>query len=634
MLQALRNKIHGWPAVIVLGIAVFAMSFFGIEGYFISQGDTWVAKVGKRQISQQDYQNRMNQLRQQMSAQLGDKFDPSVFDKPSTKLQVINGLVDQQLLLQANQDLGLHVTDQSVRETIASIPAFQVNGKFDATAYRMVLAEQGKTPMAFQAEVSAGLEAQILPDAIGASVLVTRADIDRFLDLQLQRRDIRVALLPRPALTDSKVSDAQVQSYYDAHKADFMRPEQVSVKYIEVKGAELPPAAPPSEQELKKRYEDEKQHFVQPEQRLVSHILIDVPSNATPAQQKAALAKAEKIASEATPQNFAKLAEQDSEDLGSKRQGGDLGWLERGMTNAAFDAALFSMQQNQISKPVLSEDGYHILWLRGIRSGQAKSFAEVRQQLLQEATAAAADHRFNDVAGQLADQTYQNPASLEPAAQALKLPVQSTGLFSRKGGSGLTANPLVIKAAFSDDVLAQGNNSALITLGKDDALVLRVDKHVPSALRPLAEVAAQIRQKILDQRVADAAHKQADALLAQLRKGEAMQAVVGKVSVQNFTGIDRMQPPTGLSDAVLKQAFRLPHPADGKPQFDAVDVGDGNYALLAVDKVHAADLSKVGAEDRSALRQQMTQFYAAQANAEYLDALRKHADIKYDKANW
>ena len=149
MLQSLRDKMHGWPSIVVLGVAVFAMSFFGIEGYFTAQTETFVAKVGKQEISQQDFQNRMNELRQQASEQMGDQFDPSVYEQPETKERVLDAMVDQQLLLKANDDLGLRVSDGAVRDAIAAIPAFQVNGQFDAATYQAVLAAQRKSPAMF-----------------------------------------------------------------------------------------------------------------------------------------------------------------------------------------------------------------------------------------------------------------------------------------------------------------------------------------------------------------------------------------------------------------------------------------------------------------------------------------------------
>jgi peptidyl-prolyl cis-trans isomerase D len=632
MLQAMRNKMHGWPAIILLGISVFAMSFFGMEGYLTSSSDMSVAKVGKHEISQNDMQDRLNQLRQRANAEQGDQFDTSIFEKPEMKLRVLNSMIDQQLLLKANDDFGLRVSDQAVRDYIASIPAFQVDGHFDPTSYSAVLASQRKTPEMFESEVRSDLAVQLLPAAINASTIIPAADADRFLALRMQRRDLRYFLLPRPTTSDTKVTDEQIDAYYKAHLADYTDPERVSVKYIEVNGADLASESAPSDEELRKRYADEKQRFVQPEQRLVSHILVNVPRNATPAQQKAALAKAQKIASEATPQNFASLASQDSADLGSKRQGGDLGWLEKGVTNKAFDDALFALQKGQISQPVLSDEGYHVIWLRDIRSGLAKPFEEVRGQLEEEAVAAERERKYNEIAGKLADQTYQNPSSLEPASQALGLPVKSTGLFTREGDkSGIAADPKLAKAAFSDDVLVQGNNSGLIDLGNDHSVVIHVDKHVPAAERPLAEVRDAIEKDILDQRVAAAASKRANDLLARLEKGEPMDAVAASVgaAVQEVKETVRVQ--QGLPGQLLDQAFLLPHPKDGKSQFAAVALPEGAYALVAVDKVQDGDLSKVTPEQRKMLRQGMLAAYGSVATEGFIDALKARTEIKIAK---
>ncbi|WP_445146915.1 SurA N-terminal domain-containing protein [Dyella sp. Tek66A03] len=628
MLQAIRNKLHGWPSVVILGICVFAISFFGIESYFSSRTDTYVAMVGKHEISQQQYQERMNQLRQRAMAQQGDHFDPTLFEQPEAKRQVLEQLIDEQLLLQANEKLGMRVSDIAVRDLISGIQAFQVNGQFDANTYRAILAAQNKSPGTFENDVRGSLETSLLPDAIAASTFVTDTDMDRYLALRAQRRNLRWFALPRPALTDTQVTDAQLEAFYKEHQADFMNPEQVSLKFIEVNAADLKIDAQPSEDDLKKRYEDEKQRFVQPEQRLVSHILINVPKNATPDQQKAALARAEKIASEATPDDFAKLAEQNSDDLGSKRSGGDLGWLEKGVTNAAFDSALFSLQKGQVSKPVLSDEGYHVLWLRDVRSGAAKPFAEVRDQIAKDYLTTERDRRFSELAGKLTDQTYQNPSSLEPAAQALTLPIQATGLFSRKGGEGLAANPKLAEAAFSDDVLTQGNNSGLIDLGTNHAVVIRVDKHVPAAARPLTEVRDQVRQKILDERIVAEAQKRADGVLARLQKGEDMQAVAASLGAAVQTVPEAVRVQQELPAEVLDQAFLLPHPAAGKPQFARVGMRDGSFAVVAVDKVQDGDLSKVTPEQRTMLRTQMAQAYGAIATHEFIEALKAKTEIK------
>jgi peptidyl-prolyl cis-trans isomerase D len=630
MLQAMRNKMHGWPSILLLGVSVFAMSFFGMEGYLTTRDATYVAKVGQQEISQTDFQDRMNQLRQQAAAEQGDKFDSSMLQKPEVKQQILDSMVDQHLLLWANDQWGMRVTDQAVREYIAAIPEFQLNGKFDAATYRAFLAGQRKTPAMFEDEIRSSLAAQLLPDAINASTIISDAQVDQFLALVSQRRDIRYALLPKPAVADTQVTDAQAQAFYKAHLAEYMIPEQVSVKYLEVDASKLKLDSQPDEADLRKRYETEKARFVQPEQRLASHILIEVPTNATPEQQKAALAKAEAIAARATPSDFATLAAKESADAGSRRQGGDLGWLEKGVTTAAFDTALFGLHKGEISKPVLSTDGYHVIWLRDVRAGASKPFEEVREQLAKEASAAERDRAYNELAGKMSDNTYQNPSSLEPAADALGLQIQSTGLFPRTGGEGLAANPKFVSAAFADDVLVQGNNSALIDLGNDHSAVLRVDRHVPAAARPLVEVRADVDKRVLDERMAAQGKRDAQALLARVQKGMTLDAAAATVgaSVLKAT-VERNA--TNVPAPLLAKAFVLPHPVADKPVYASVDLNDGSHALLALDKVQAGDLAQVTAEQREVLRQQMAQAYAAEATREMLSELRGKVKIKYNK---
>ncbi|CAM5588217.1 Periplasmic chaperone PpiD OS=Rhodanobacter lindaniclasticus OX=75310 GN=B1991_12410 PE=3 SV=1 [Rhodanobacter lindaniclasticus] len=334
MLQAMRNKMHGWPSIIVLGLAVLAMSLFGMESYFTSQNDTFVAKVGKREISQNAFQNRMNQLRQQFSAQQGDQFDPATFEKQETKLRILDAMIDEQLLLQANADWGMRVSDQSLRDAIAGIPAFQVSGKFDPTSYRAYLANSGKTSA--MSTIRSSLATQLLPQAIDDSAIISDQHVDDYLGLATQRRDLRYFLLAKPDPAEKQVTDAQIESWYKAHQADYMNPEQVSVKYVEVDGAKLTPKAAPSEEELKARYRGgEAAHSCSRNNGWFRTSWINVPANATPDQQKAALTTADKVAAEATPANLPHWPKR-IRRIGSRRQGGDLGGLGRDQRRVQF----------------------------------------------------------------------------------------------------------------------------------------------------------------------------------------------------------------------------------------------------------------------------------------------------------
>ncbi|MGN6481666.1 SurA N-terminal domain-containing protein [Luteibacter sp.] len=629
MLQALRNKIHGWPAAIVLGICVFAVAFFGIESYFVSHTDTFVAKVDDHEISQQEFQARINELRQQFMANPNSPYKPSDLEKPEVKQQVLDGMINQALLQKANTDLGLAVSDLAVRDVIGTDQTFQVDGRFEPGTYRAVLAAQGMTPAMYEARVRQGLATQMLPEAISATTLVSDADVDNFFRLHDQQRDLRFVDLPHPSLTDATVADSEIDAFYKAHLADYTTPEQVSVQYLEVKQADLKVGEPTDEQ-LHEYYDKFKQRYAQPEQRMASHILINVPKNATPDQQKAALEKAKKIAAEATPENFAKLAAENSDDLGSKRTGGDLGWLEKGVTNPAFDSALFAMKKGDVSKePILSPDeGYHIIWLRDAREGDAKPFAEVRGQLASDWAKAEGERLYNEKAGQLADLAERNPGSLDVPAKELGLEVKTSPLFGRNGGEGVTQDPKFVQAAFAEDVLTQGNNSSLVQVGQGDAIIMHLAKHNASAPQAIATVKDAIRQRILDERVNALAKKQADELVAALNKGGDV-ATLAKVPVKTATGLVRskLAEAKDVPPAILQAAFSLPHPVDGKPSWTAVADGTGSYAVVAVDKVTDGDPSKVEKAMRDGLRGQMMDAMAHAVTVQYIDALKAKAKI-------
>ncbi|HET7266761.1 MAG TPA: SurA N-terminal domain-containing protein [Oleiagrimonas sp.] len=632
MLQSLRSKFMGWPGVIIFGGLGLLMAVgFGVGSYSVSSRDTWVAKVGDHEISTQAYQTQMNNMRRRMSQTQGENFDPAYFQKPEVKQQIVDSMIDRYLLQKSGKDLGMTVTTAAVRQQIASIPSFQVNGKFDPATYRAVLTSNRLTPVAFQQQVRSDLETKLLPSTVAATSTISDADVDDYLKLQLQTRDLHYVVLPRPPLESTKVSDDEVAQYYKAHQSAFMIPERVAIKYIELDASKFKTDEKVDDATLKARYEQEKNRFVEPEQRLVSHILIKVPANATPEQQKQALEKAKMVDAKARAKgaDFAALAKKYSDDIGSAIQGGQLGWLQKGVTNKAFEDAMFSMTKGQISDPVLTPDGYDIIWLRGVRAGDVKPFSEVRDQLLTEVKQSNREHEYSELAGKLTDLVYKNPASLEAPAEKLGLKIEKTGLFGRDGAKkGLAANPAVVKAAFSDNVLEDGNTSDPISLGSNHMVVIHVVEHKQERPKPLASVSDTIRQKILDERVEHAAKKHAKVLFAKLQKGKDLSALAkgDKLAVQQLDGAQRRQP--GVKQALLDKAFMMPRPEDKQPSFGMVSLGDGSYALLALDAVHPGKVDKVPKFQRQMLLSQMRQAYAATSVKEWLKMLKGKTDIQ------
>jgi len=629
MLKMLRGKKSQFLLQIVLVLITIGFSFFGVEQYFVARTNTSVASVDGTEISQDLFRERFGQYRQMMAQRMGSGVDLSILDKPEVKLSFLNQLIDEQALLAANEKLGIVVPASAVRDEIAKIPAFQNDGQFDADQYKLALASIGKTPLGFEEEVRRNLAARQLPAQLAASAIVTDADVDSYLRLRDERRDFRFAKIDKPAPQDTEVKEDEIDAYYKAHQGDFMVPERVSIEYVELDASKMPFDETPDDSVLKDRYEKEKARFESAEQREASHILVKVGGKGSPDDQKAALAKAQDIEKQIKEgKDFAALAKQYSDDFGSKNQGGDLGWLDKGVTDEAFENALFALDKGQVSEPVLGSEGYHIIELRDVRPGKTRSFEEVKPELLKAYQSTERDRLYSEKAGRLTDLAYQDPASLDGISKELGLPIEKAGPFARMGGEGVAANPAVIKAAFSDSVLVQKNNSDSIELGPNHIVVLRDSEHLAASPKPLAEVRDEVRTRILAERLAKQAKAHADALFADLEKGSTLDAVgaANGLKVEDEKGIGRDA--ATLDSVLVKAAFAMPRGKDGKPTHKLVELGGDGYALVELTGVTDGNPASLDAKTREAARNALQQGAAAAVSDEFVASLSKNAKIK------
>lgn len=623
MLQALREKTSGLIAKIVLGVLIFVFSFFGIESYFQARNQTWLAKVGANEITQEKFTERLNLARQQVMERSGGSADLSYFEQPETKRALLRQMVDEELLVVANEKYGIVVPDKLVQDAIKSYPQFQTDGHFDPAMYKAALASMRRSAGEFDAEIRRDLAWRTLPLQLNGAMIATPRDIDAYVKLRDQTRDLRQLTLEKPSSADVKIEDAAIEAYYKQHSAEFMTQEQIALDYIEIDGAALKLDVVPDEAELRKRYEQEKARYVTPERRLASHILVQAKGSDADAQ-KAALAKAQELAAQVKGgKAFADVAKQSSEDLGSKAQGGDLGWLDKGVTDPAFEQVLFAMKKGDISDPILSGEGYHVIQLRDVTEQKEKSFDEVKAELGKDMLESERERRFSAETGKAIDAAQADASSLESAAKAIGATVKKTELFSRLGGTGIAANPAVIKAAFSDTVLVHNSNSDAIDIGPEKKVLVRMAEHKPAEAKPLDTVREDIRARLVAETVAKQAKERADALLARLNKGETLDQLATelklKVSESKATG----RQAANLDAALVAAAFKLPRPAEGKAIYGSAALADAAYALVAVDAVHDGDPSKVDDAGRDAVRSQLQNQAAVAGVMQFIESLRQ-----------
>jgi peptidyl-prolyl cis-trans isomerase D len=345
--------------------------------------------------------------------------------------------------------------------------------------------------------------------------------------------------------------------------------------------------------------------------------------------QKAAQEKAATLAQQARQPgaDFAALARANSDDAGSKANGGDLGWVAKDAMVKPFEDALFAMQPGQISDPVKSDFGWHVIQLREVKAGKQVPFEEAREQLAREQADADREHAFNELTGKLVDQVNKNPTTLAPAARMANLQVQHAGPIARGQGSGVIANPAVQRVAFSESMIEDGTVSDPIDVGNGHSVLIRVSQHAQAHQLPLAEVSQRVVAAIRGDRAAKAAAAAADRLVAAVRAGKSLNeaAAAQQLAVSDVAGLTRNMP---MPDpAAVDAMFKAPPPAAGKASAGQVALGDGRVVVYAVTRITPGDPAQASAAEKQSIQQQLVGMAGEDDLQALVASLRKRVKV-------
>lgn len=638
MLENIREK--KWIAYTILVPVIIAMAFFGIDSYFSTKIETYAARIEgppkfmiwgaqEKEISQDQFRRRFEQARAQERARLGEEFDSATFESLESKRQVLDSMVDEELLGLVAQRDGLSVGEAQVAEQLKTMPEFQVNGAYSVDRYRLVLAEQGLSHAQFMANMRGDLARRTVPSQIVGSALSSDAELDAFLKLNRQTRDLQLVDLPTPALPAEAPTAAQLQAWYKDHASDYRSEEKVALEYVEIDAAALDVPMTVDEASLRARYEELGARYVTQPQRSAAHILVAVPADADEAAVEAARLRAVDLANQARAPgaDFAAIARASTDDLGSKADGGALGVVEPGQLGDEFDAALLSLAEpGQVSQPVRTPAGWHVIQLTELTPGSERPFEEVRGEIEAEVLATERERAFSDLSGRLIDLVYKDPTALAPAAEAVGLPVQRTQLFGRSQATGLAALPAVREVAFSEAQMIERQVSDTIEIGPNHVVVIHVIEHQPEAALAYEAVKDRVLSDFNADRLAKAAKAQAEALLARANKGETLEALATALgrTVASLPGVTRQ---AQLPPAVLGEAFRLAAPAKDKPSVGIARISPDRYALVAVTAVAPGDLTGLDEPTRVQLREQLAQARGLVEYEAYMKSLRNHYTV-------
>ena len=649
MLQKLRDKTSGWIATVILGLLIIPFAFFGMESYLSQRVDTYAARIAQppswwtsapdvwpvsllwktHEISSNEFRQRFETARMRARDEQGEEFDAKAFESVENKRKVLDDMIDEQVMRMTADRDGIVVSDGEVRAAIQQVPDFQVDGKFNADRYQMLLASQTppQTPREFEQKIRDGLQYGLIPSRLAVSAFATDREVDRVLRLLGEQRDVSFVALPPVGPDTAPVTPAQIQAWYKANASMYRRPETVRVEYVEVDGSKLP-APVIDEALLRKRYQEQSAKYSLAEQRSVAHILVQVAADASDADKKAAEARANTLATQARAPgaDFAALAKANSDDAGSKDKGGDLGLMTKGSLPGPFEDAAFAMQLGEVRGPVKSDFGWHVIKVNEIRAGNQQPFEAVRAQLEAELQQTEGERAYNELTGKLVDAVYKNPSALTPAAQALGLTVQTTAPFTRAGGAGIAADQKVVRAAFAESAIQDRTASDTIELAPNRSVIIRVLEHSPDAALPLASVTDGVVAAIRADRQRKAAEAAADALVkAAKANGLAAAAASAQLTVAEANGlVRRSQQP---APRAVEAFFNTPRPHDNQIPVGKVELG-GQYIVYAVRAVRDGDLTKVPPEDRKELRDQLAQVSGGDAQKAYVKAARAKYQIE------
>jgi peptidyl-prolyl cis-trans isomerase D len=603
-------------AQVVLVLLVVPFAFFGLESYTSSMGGRDdVATVNGHSIGQREFLDELRQQQERIRAAFGAGVDVESLDTPEARRQLLDSMIARRLVADAALRAGLAVTDEQLRETIAAQQAFHDEKGFSSTRYEERLRGIGMTPAVFEARLRQDMAVAQLTDAINTSAIVPRSVAERLAQMLDERREVQESLVQAaPFLAQAQVGEAQVKDFYESNAAEFRVPARVRAEYLVVSAETLGGRDKPGDAEVRAAYEARAAQYRVPEQRRASHILVKTQDEAA------------RIAAEArkAPARFAELARKHSQDPGSAEKGGDLGLFGRGMMVPAFEEAAFKLAPGEVSEPVQSDFGWHVIRVTGVQPASVRPYADVRDEIAQELARQQGARRLAEAAEPFSNLVYEQADSLAPAAERFKLGVQKSEWLSRAPSpeAGVLGHPKLLAALFSDDAIKAKRNTEAVEVAPGTLVAARVLEYQPETQRKLDEVRAGIESRLRAEGAARLAQKAGEAKLAELRGAGNLAIAWGPAKAVS------RRSPQGVPAGALRQIMS----ADlaKLPAYAGAARGAEGYVLYRVGKL--LDPEPRPETQRVAERARAAQFAGARQLEAYIDSLRARAEIEIHAA--
>ena len=614
MLTKIREKAQGAFAWGILIIICVPFALWGIQNYLDTGEEAPVASVGNKDFFQRDVNKAYEQYSQNLQGM--------TIDEQTLKAQALEKLIKDEVLLQYVQGKGLVASDDTAREFIKSLAYFQVDGKFDDKQYKALLNSQRMSSAEFVSRIKNALTMEQFQRSIIDSSFATSYDVEHFFKIQNQQRDVDYVTVVLPKLTEQP-SEKDVAAYYQQHQDVYQTPEQVSVEYIELSLEEIAKTITVTDEKLKAYYEEQKDQYTTAERRKISHILFAIKDKA---DEKTALEKALKAKKELENKDFSVLASEVSDDKLTAKTGGDLGLFNVGVMEKSFEDAASTLKLGEVSAPVKSAFGYHLIKVTELLPGEVKPFDSVKAEVTKAYQKAQAENAFYEAGETLTEMSFENPDNLTTVADALHLTIKKSALFTKDKGEGIAADEKIRGAAFSEEVL-QGNNSAPVELGTDRLVVLRMMEHKAAAARELKDVKQDIIKVLLADKAKQQAIEKAQQIKARLQAGDAIRTVAAddKLQVKTVAGLTRNK--SDVPFQLSQEIFKAAKPVGGKPTIFTAELPSGEQVVVSLSKVKEGVMSD---DDKKQLELAMKNLAKAFGQTEFnalINNLQANADI-------
>jgi len=607
MLQAIRDGSKGPVAKVIVGLIILTFALFGIESIVaLGGGEDAPATVNGEEISEYQVLQAVQMQKRRLQAQFGENFDPSIFKDELLRESSVDSLINETIVKQSANEAGIYFSNADIDALILKSPEFQVDGIFDPSQFDLVLRSAGFTRQTYRDLLRTSLLTQQLQNAWQTTSFATPFESLETAKLESQTRDFAFAILSLEQMKkDVSVSDSEIEQYYEENTQEFMIPEKVSIKYVELSASQLEANVEITEDDIKERYEAIKAESNSKKEYRAAHILLL-------SADQAAKDKMAKIQSElAKGKSFEELAKEYSEDDTSKFSGGDLGFADDSVYEEEFTAALVALNKGDVSQPVETRDGLHIIKLLDVRQPEVAAFSELKDSLDKELRAEAVQVIYLESLERLKDEAFSS-SSLDAVASSLELEIKTAGPFSQAGGEGIASNRNVVTASFSDVVVNEGANSEVVELGDSKAVVVHLDQYFESKPKELADVRSEINTKLIEQKAKE--------LLAQSAEEALESSTDFDGDWKEFDAKTRQF--TGAPNEIVAKVFEM-GVSESTPSYALVDLRNGDKALVKLDGVNR----EVSLEADEAQEQKVSRIKSSNEFRAYFQYKLDDADI-------